>query len=298
MLAGNISNALVEESFSLHDLFAAAFREAIVTHGDLGLSLGDYVERLQAIIQKCRQAENGPLAATRIVAQLHTSDLYLSTACARHCNPAWCRFDLLYNKYINDLIAYLCSAPCIAAEIRETISGHLFLPDSTGRSRIFSYDGRSSLATWLRVIVTNRIINEGERKCNSLHHDEPRPEFEDHMALPFIEGCLKVRRYEPLVCDAVQKACSALSEKERELVLLRFDRGVQLGDIARELGVHQSTVTRTLERIARKLRESVISSLSASSLDRAAIDECLSVLIDGSCQSVSILDFLRGGVAG
>jgi len=156
------------------------FEDAVVYHGDLALRWVDYARRLQGILEKCTHGECTSAAAVSMLQQLHTRDLYLSTACAAHADLAWHRFNELYRKYINDIIAHLCSSPAIVGEIQETICSDLFLPDTSGRSRIYSYDGRSSLATWLRVVVTNRIINEGERKCNRLHHDEARPEFEDH----------------------------------------------------------------------------------------------------------------------
>jgi len=277
----------------LRDVTTAAYQAGLSTHGDLDLGVDEYSDRLLSITRKCRRGEYDATVATGLLAQLHTSDLYLSTACALHRDKAWRRFDSLYRKYMNDLVTYICSVHSVAREIRETVAVHLFLPDSSGQSRISSYDGRSSLATWLRVIIANRIINEGQRKCNSLQHDEPRPELEDCNALPQIESRLKVGRYEPLVCAAVRRACETLSEKERELLLWRFEREAQLGEIARIFSVHQSTITRTLDRIARKLRDNVISHLGALHLDGAAIDECLSILMDGKCQQVSILDYLR-----
>jgi RNA polymerase sigma-70 factor len=289
------TSATTETSYlvCLRDVAAGVYKAGFDVHGDLDLRLDEYSSRLACIISKwCGHNCNNDtiLDLTR---QLHTTDLYLSTACALHRDKAWRRFDSVYRKYLNDLVSYICSAHSIATEIKETASVHLFLPDRTGQSRILSYDGRSSLATWLRVIITNRIINEGHRKCNALQYDKPSPELEDQTALPLIESCLQVSRYEPMVCAAVQWACEGLADRERELLLWRFDRQAQLGEIAHQLSVHQSTITRTLDRIARKFRDKVISHLSSLHLDSAAINECLSVLIDGKCQSISILDYLR-----
>ena len=271
-----------------------AYESGYSIHGALGIGIDQFSERLISIIRKCSRNDCLP-AMGEFVSRLHATDLYLSTACALNDERAWERFGALYSRYMNDLVTYICSTRSIALEIRETVAAHLFLPDGSGHSRIASYDGRSSLATWLRVIVTNRIINEGQRKCNTLRYDQPRPDIEDGAALPCIETRLKISRYETLVCAAVRSACETLTDLERELLLSRFDRQVQLGKIAQKYNVHQSTITRTLDRIFRKIRENLISNLGEMQLGGAAIDECLSIVRDGECQSVSILDCLRGG---
>lgn len=278
---------------SLRDLASSAYEAGYAIHGDLELGFEEYSDRLPLTVRKCGHREEDSRAAEFLIRELHTTDLYLSAACALSRDKAWWRFDALYRKYINDLVSYICSVRTIAMEIRESFAAHLFLPDSTGRSRISSYDGRSSLPTWLRVIVTNRIINEGHRKCNSTQRDEPQPEIEDRTALPCLERHLALGRYELLLRRAVRHACETLSDKERELLLSRFDHGAQLGEIAQRFSVHQSTITRTLERIGRRLRGEVISILTAWDLDEAAIHECLSILTDGSCQSISIFEYIR-----
>jgi RNA polymerase sigma-70 factor len=282
---------------SLREVATAAYHTAQSVHGDLDLGIEEFSERLIAVLRKCRSPKDDPSSAAQLLGRLHTDDLYLSTACALHRDKAWWRFDSTYRKYMNDLVTYFCSAHSIAREIKDTVAVHLFLPDRSGRSRISSYDGRSSLATWLRVVITNRIINEGQRRCNEFQYDDTRPELQDWSALPLIESGVDVSRYEPLVCAAVRRACGTLSARERELLLWRFDREAPLGRIAREFGVHQSTITRTLDRIAAKLRTNVRLHLNERRLDGAAIDECLSILMDGKCESLSILDSLRAGVA-
>jgi RNA polymerase sigma-70 factor, ECF subfamily len=54
--------------------------------------------------------------------------------------------------------------------------------------------------------------------------------------------------------SAIWKAIQALSPEERELVLLHFSEGISANEIARRLGLHQTTITRRLQRTLRRMR--------------------------------------------
>src|SRR5215510_7744362 len=83
------------------------------------------------------------------------------------------------------------------------------------------------------------------------------------------------------------------------IVLMRYDQGLQLGEIARLFAVHQSTITRQLERVVERLRDEVIALLSSEyGLNGSQVDECLSVACDTFATSVSLLGFLKQRVSG
>ncbi|PYT05398.1 MAG: hypothetical protein DMF60_12105, partial [Acidobacteria bacterium] len=150
-----------------------------------------------------------------------------------------------------------------------------------------SYHGRSSLATWLRVIVCHRAINERERKDNSLERIESMPAVAVTQGVRNIEAVLRGLRYEEMIEDSLRKSCNSLTDRERLLLLLRYDEELQVSQIARLLGVCPSTVTRQLERVQGKLRESVVSTLAAKhNLQQAAIEECLTDLLDNPSHSI------------
>jgi RNA polymerase sigma-70 factor len=275
-------------------LIGVAFTNAYTCHGDLGLNRNDFSSHIQAIVEKCLPPGANWDQKMRFAGQLHMDDLYLAAACSRHSEEGWRQFERLYQKYLNGLLWYLCSSRHVAAELVDNLLIDLFLPDRTGRSRISSYDGRSTIATWLRTIVVHRLINESQRKCNARQHAELVADLVDRSACHKVESAVKIKRYEVLLEDALRLASTRLLPKEKLLLLWRFDEGYQLGEIARCLGVHQSTVTRGLERVVRKLREEVISALAARHrLDDAAIEECLTVLLENQARSTSVLAFIR-----
>src|SRR5262249_55178617 len=107
-----------------------------------------------------------------------------------------------------------------------------------------------------------------------------------------IDAYLRAGRYEHMIRDAFKSACAALSDRERLLLLLRYDKEIQLSRIARLLQVHPSTITRQLERIYAKLRTNVREILvSGHNLDDMAMEECVTEIVENPNQS--ILAFIK-----
>jgi RNA polymerase sigma factor (sigma-70 family) len=174
-----------------------------------------------------------------------------------------------------------------AAELADNVLVDLFLPDASGDSRIASYEGRSSLATWLRVIVSHRATNERERLCNNMDGTDCIPEIVDQKSLWKMDASLRFVRYRDIIEDSFYYSCKSLTERERLLLLLRYDEGLRLGEIADLLSLHQSTITRQLIKIYKKLRIEMVMILSSKyHLDTAAIEECEEDILESSLHSI------------
>ncbi len=168
----------------------------------------------------------------------------------------------------------------------------LYLQDRSGRQRIASYDGRSSLATWLRVIVVNHAINERNRR--KLPVEECVADIPDGRALARFESALRATRYGNALSDSLTCALRQLKSAERLMLIWRYEDDMPLGDMAHLLGIHQSNVTRRLVRVQAKLRESVIENLASQhQLSPAAIQECLIDLIENPFISVSLMSIVK-----
>lgn len=278
--------------------FARLVTEAYNTghrrHGDLGMEPERFGSRLLSIARKYLGPQVSWGAVFAFIGKLHVEDLYLSSACAQHSEAAWHQFSLIYRKCIQDLFRYVALSTDAALELADLTLIDMFLPDRSGQSRIASYDGRSSLVTWLRVIVSHRAINERQRMWNRMQRVEPSLDIADASALRTVESRLRTGRYERVFNDSLQSVCSELSAQERLILLWRYEEGLQLGQIARLMGIHQSTVTRQLERLLKRMRGEVISALvSKYQLSPAAIEECLSVIVESSSHSISVLGLLK-----
>jgi RNA polymerase sigma-70 factor, ECF subfamily len=267
------------------------YRNGYSCHGDLQVGLKEFEVKLRSIVEISLGDNATGDDAVRIITSLHGNDLYLAFACAQHSPVAWDRFISIYRKYTHDLTAFVCPVKSMIYELAETILTDLFLPDRSGYSRIASYDGRSSLATWLRAIICHRAINERERKFNGMTQlNEDIFEKADERALLSIEMVLRSSRYQELIKDSLERACNELTDRERLMLLLRYDNGLQLGQIGCLFGLHQATITRQLERIQTKIRHAVVSTLTHKyGLSQAAIDECMAEIVENPGYSLLVL---------
>ena len=261
-------------------------------YGDLQIISREFKAHLRAIIEKYIGENATGNNVIRVISSLHGDDLYLAFACAQHSPQAWDRFTNSYQRYIYNLAAFVSPVKCMAYELAENILADLFLPDHSGRSRIASYDGRSSLATWLRVIICHRAINERARKFNNMTQLDDLDEKADEEAVRSVEMALRSSRYQPLIRDSLEQACGELTDRERLLLLLRYEKSLQLGQIGRLFGLHQANITRQLGRVQAKVRQSFEWTLIHKyKLGQAAIDECLSEIAENP--AYSILDLIK-----
>ena len=273
----------------LDRVLATTFADASAFHGSLGLAAAAWHARVTAILARCGKRPDDPSAAS-FAERLHTRDLYLATGCAERLDSAWQRFDALYHKYIQELVRCLARTALQASDVGEGLLVDLFLPDRSGHSRIASYDGRSSLATWLHVIVTHRMANERVRKWNTVERPGEMPDLIDNTMVGDVEADMRARRYRPAFNESLLKACRALSTRERQMLIWRYQRGLRLEEIARQLSVHPSTVCRQLERLHERLRKDVVATLIGTyGFAEAVIDECLRDVLDHRSGPVPLL---------
>ena len=296
---------------TLEPVIAEAFADAQLKYGDLGLDFSIFMRRVLSIVYKHLGPSAPAHRAIEYVKQLNCRDLYLATACAQSglgsapSSPAdaaaegfglaWKALEVRFKGLVCDLVRFFYRRSFAADDLADNILTDLFLPDRWGRSRIASYDGRSSLATWLRVVVCNRAINARRSKVSE-NTVELEPALPDKPALEKIELAMRAQRYGTILEDSLASACLSLTPRERLILLWRYQDGLQLGEIAQLLGIHQCNVTRQLEKLQGKLRDDVSSILSDKhGLSQSAIDECLEDMVDNPHHQIPVLDFVRAG---
>ncbi|HEX5734769.1 MAG TPA: sigma-70 family RNA polymerase sigma factor [Blastocatellia bacterium] len=266
-----------------------AYAAAHSCHGDLDYALEAFTDRLVSIADKNLGEASRQAATLRFLASLHTTDLYLAGACALSTERAWMRFVTNYQAYIQRLADFFFETDGSSKDLAGSILSDMFLPDSSGHSRIASYDGRSSLATWLRTIVKRRAINERERKWSGVERLDSQPELADSTAVHRVEASLRSGRYDSMVRDCFKCACDKLTERERLMLLWRYEEQLQVSQIARIFAVNPSTVTRQLEQVYRKLREEVVLMLASKhKLSAPAIKECLADILESPGSSLLV----------
>jgi RNA polymerase sigma-70 factor (ECF subfamily) len=271
----------------LEELAVQSYAEAFACHGDLGLELEEFLARLFSIMEKRLGADPTSAAVFNFVSELHANDLYLAVACAQASDVAWSLFASQYGAFIRRICNCACQSSNTARELADGLPGQLFLPDAGGRSRIASYEGVSSLTTWLISIIRHEAIRESHLKYNHLESIEQVHDVADEASVLKIEMAIRAGRYRTLIKDSIEGALNLLGDRERSILILRFGQKLQVSQVAQLFGVKPHAITQQIDRSTQKLRKQFISILAnRHRLAPAAVEECVTDLLNNPEHSI------------
>jgi RNA polymerase sigma-70 factor (ECF subfamily) len=217
----------------------------------------------------------------RYASALHLEDRALACACAEGDEDAWQHFVLTYRPSLYraaDAIDPTGGARDLADSIYADLYG---LAGRTGeRQSLFRYfHGRSSLATWLRAVMSQRFVDRVREK----RRVEPLPSDEGAHAIaaPFIAPDPDRRTFGVLARAALAAALALLTPKDRLRLACYYARQMTLAEVGRLLGEHEATVSRQLAKTRSAIRAQVERCLRLDHrLDPDAIDQCFSSMAE------------------
>ncbi len=231
--------------------------------GRWGLSRAQFLCGLERSVRK-RFQDNAPTRERLkdYLLSLHSEDLAVATACLEGLESAWEYFVQEYRGYLRAAAGAISKASRIGAnpqELADSLFSDLFglMDGKRGERSLFRYfHGRSSLKTWLRTVLAQRYVDQirAQRRWQSLDaEDGEKPELP---AEPAQAVLLDPHRTHYLACfsAALQQALKVLEPSDRERLELYYVRQMKLAEIGRQLGEHESSVSRNLERIRSELR--------------------------------------------
>lgn len=249
-----------------------------------GLSRGQFVAGLERSARK--RFPDRPPARERLeqyLLTLHAEDLALTTACLEGSEAAWEYFVQEYRSYLRAAAGAITKASRYGAnpqELADSLFSDLFglVDGKRGERSLFRYfHGRSSLKTWLRTVLAQRHVDQirAQRRLESLDAgDGEKPALPpERVQQPLLDPYRA--HYQACFAAALRHALQSLPAADRERLELYYARQMKLAEIGRQLGEHESSVSRSLERIRRELRERTERSLRESfSLSEAEIEQC------------------------
>jgi RNA polymerase sigma factor (sigma-70 family) len=200
-------------------------------------------------------------------ATLHLADLVLACACAEGSESAWDEFVAQYRNYLRAAAAAILRRSAgdpAAIELADSLFADLYgLSDGKagGRSLFRYFHGRSSLKTWLRAVLSQRHVDvlRAGKKFRSLDAQEEDGGTRRLPELAKIELPSDPYRelYLPRFREALRLALAELEPRDRSRLHLYYAEDRTLAEIGKELGEHESSVSRNLERIRKELRATV-----------------------------------------
>ena len=258
-------------------IVAAAFHAAEQFHTPLDLAYDVFAARVHELALKY-QCASEPEALASFLKGIHTNDLYLALACAHGSARAWFCFVSRYTCLIYSQALYVSRKKEDATETASAVIENILTPGAGGQHRLRSFEGRSSLATWLRVLVRNVLETARRARINAVEFG-PKVDIVDESGVAKVESWVLSGRYYGAATAALREACDALPQRFRRVLLLRYEEGLALADIARLLHVHESTVIRQIQEAQSILRLSTRRALQKNGLSSQAISECIHDLV-------------------
>lgn len=237
----------------------AAFSEARATHGDLGVAESAFAERVRSTAARLGAlGESGP--ADAVVESLACSDLYLATACAAGSEKAWRRLLALHAGALGRTPD---GPPRGPEETAESVLAELFLPSGPRDAPLIaSYDGSGSLRSWLRIVVASRRARKHRGLSAATRSEDPERFTErPQAAAPRPEDAAATRENASIVRPAIDAAFRSLEPCDRLLLRLVYQDRKRQRDVARVLGMTESTVCRRLQRAYDRFRTTLLGRL-------------------------------------
>ena len=210
-----------------------------------------------------------PAELGKYYGSLHLSDLALACACGEGNAAAWDHFvaevrPALYRA------ADAIDRTGRAREIADALYGELF-----SRSLFRYFHGRSSLATWLRSLLSQRYVDR-LRETNRL---DPLPDEEPASEAARVEP--DRGRFTTAMHAVLAAALAALEPRERLRLRCYYAEEMTLAQIGRVTRESEATVSRQLARTRKAMRGQIESRLQRDQgFSAAEVRDCISSMID------------------
>jgi RNA polymerase sigma-70 factor (ECF subfamily) len=208
----------------------------------------------------------------------YSADLELARLCAEGDEPAWERFVREYRPLLYRAADALDRTQG-AREIADSLYADLYGIGKSGgeRQSLFRYyQGRSSLATWLRAVLAQRYVDRvrAQKKAEPLPDEEAAPVRRD-------EHDPDHPRYVALVRAALGRVVARMTARDRLRLASYYVQGLTLAETGRVLHESEATASRQLARSRRVLRRDVETALREDAgLSDDQIAVCLSAVAD------------------
>jgi RNA polymerase sigma factor (sigma-70 family) len=243
-------------------------------------------ERFGAELARCVGARFRDTAATisseeleSYVGGLALEDVGLACGCADGAEAAWEHFVGMYRGYLRACAAKMMKRAANSPEARELADGlfaELYGVSEGKRGALLKYfHGRSTLRTWLRAVLAQRHVDSirAGRRFTELVEEEGGTKHEVKIVGDTRRGEIADphrERYGEMFARALKMAMATLGSEEARMLKMYYVGEKKLGAMGRQLGMHESSVSRNLEKARRELRRKVEEILRGETRDAPA----------------------------
>jgi RNA polymerase sigma-70 factor (ECF subfamily) len=207
---------------------------------------------------------------------LRVDELALARACAAGENAAWEIFLTRYREKLYLSALRIAREDSAARELADSMYADLY--GTTTRegqrvSKLASYTGRGSLEGWLRTVLAQEYVNRYRRTKRLVSLDEESEEGVQFRA----PDPQPVTPSDSRLARATDEVLAGLPAEDRMVLSAYYLDDRTLAEIARMLGVHESTISRKLDKLAKSLRKHIVAALIKGGMSRRQAEEALEV---------------------
>src|SRR5437764_15133815 len=236
-------------------------------------------EQFAAILDEVA-AKGAPAASQKqkedFCARLYVEDLVLTRMCAAGNERAWEVFMLRFREKLYDVARQITREDSAGRELADSVYADLYGTRTREGERVCklnSYSGRGSLEGWLRTVLAQEYVNTYRKQRRLVSLDEESEEGVQFSAAVNEPAIIADPKLEAAVDDVLR----ALSAEDRFVLASCFLDQRTLAQIARALSVHESTISRKIEKLTKNIRKQVLKNLLGRGMSRRQAEEALSV---------------------
>jgi RNA polymerase sigma-70 factor (ECF subfamily) len=226
---------------------------------------------------------------------LHAEELVLARACAAGDEGAWEKFIVTYRETIYHAAYGIAGSDSVGRELADSLYAELYglrARDGERRSPLLLYHGRGSLAGWLRSVLAQRFVDLHRKTHREVSLDEMA---ESASPLATTGESAPPERALSLIRQVVQQTLEGLAPDQRFILSAYYLDDRTLKQIASLLGVHESTVSRSLSRLTASLRKQIVKELQKAGISRREAEEIMEV--DVRDLEIQVRKILQGEAA-
>ncbi len=266
-ISASVQSAVAELAAELHTKCACE---------KMGVTREFLAEILASVVSKYLPSSADHREARTFLLTLRVEELALARACAAGNDSAWEIFLTRYREKLYQSALRIAREDSAARELADSLYAELYgttLREGVRVSKLSSFTGRGSLEGWLRTVLAQEFVNRYRRAKRLVSLDEENEEGAQFAApepatLPAADSRLEL---------ATDAALAELASEERFVLAAYYLDGRTLAEIARMLGVHESTISRKVDKLAKSLRKKILVGMMQRGMARRQAEEAMEI---------------------
>jgi RNA polymerase sigma-70 factor, ECF subfamily len=242
----------------------------------IGLARESFAVILCDVATKYLPTGTSQAEARTFLLTLRVEELALARACAAGNDSAWELFLTRYREKLYQSALRIAREDSAARDLADSLYAELYGTTTRAGERICklaSFTGRGSLEGWLRTVLAQEFVNRYRRTKRLVSLDEESEDgaqfaAPDPAPLPSADSRLE---------SSTDAALASLSSEERMVLAAYYLDGRTLAEVARMLGVHESTISRKVDKLAKSLRKKILAGMMQQGMARRQAEEALEV---------------------